>query len=70
MTTMVREITEMVTVLPETEQSLAYEFMKRLVLAWDPEFTKLTANERRDLDEAMVEYDRGETINFNDVDWG
>jgi len=36
-----KEISAMVDLLPEQEQNLAYEFIKRMVLAWDSDFTKL-----------------------------
>ena len=35
----------MLEMLPETEQDFALEFVKRLVLAWDPDYTKLTPSE-------------------------
>ena len=31
--------------LPESEQNFVLEFIKKLVLAWDPDYTKLTASE-------------------------
>jgi hypothetical protein len=34
------------------KKSFALEFIKRLVLAWDPDFTKLTSDERKRLEEA------------------
>lgn len=43
---------EMVSMLPPSEQSFAYEMVKRLVLAWDPDFTKLTPAEAAELSEA------------------
>ena len=45
MAPMAQEIAKMVDMLPETEQGLAYELVRRLVLAWDPDFTKVTAEE-------------------------
>lgn len=33
--------------LPEADQTFACEFIKKLVLAWDPDFTKLTEEEAR-----------------------
>lgn len=55
-------ITHMVEMLPEQEQNLAFELIKRLVLAWDPDFTKLTPAEAAELEEAQAEYERGEFI--------
>lgn len=39
--------------LPEEEQRFAFEIIKKLVLAWDPDYTKLTILEQKSLDEAM-----------------
>ena len=66
MNTMAREITEMVALLPESEQSLAYELVKRMVLAWDPDFTKLTSNERKELDKAISD---GNYVDMDDINW-
>jgi hypothetical protein len=60
------QIADMIEMLPEDEQNFAFEFVKRLVLAWDPDFTKLTASERKALEEA----ENGEYIDEDDIDWG
>jgi len=39
--------------------------IKRLVLAWDPDYTKLTASERKALEEA----EDGEYVDEDDIDW-
>lgn len=44
-----QQIAEMIDMLPEQEQEFAYELIKKLVLAWDPDFTKLTPDERKAL---------------------
>ena len=35
----------MVEILPQDDQQFAYEFVKKLVLAWDLDFTKVTPDE-------------------------
>ena len=35
----------MIDMLPADYQRFAYEFVKNLVLAWDPDFTKVTPEE-------------------------
>jgi len=35
----------MINMLPADDQRFAYEFVKKLVLAWDPDFTKVTPEE-------------------------
>lgn len=68
-TTKSKEISALVELLPENEQNLAYELVKRIVLAWDSDFTKLTANERQRLIEAEKDFVNGETINHNEINW-
>lgn len=65
MSTQVQRIAEMLEMLPEQEQNLALEFMKRIVLAWDPDFTKLTPNEAAEL----VEAEKSGYIDEEDIDW-
>ena len=64
-----KEISVLVDILPENEQNLAYEFIKRMVLAWDSDFTKLTHAERIRLEEAEQDFIAGNTVNHNDIDW-
>lgn len=59
----------MLDMLPAAEQQLAYELMKRLVLAWDPDFTKLTAVEAEAVQKAEDEIARGETVSDDAIDW-
>ena len=63
------EISALVEILPENEQNLAYEIVKRMVLAWDSDFTKLTPNERLRLEEADRDWTTGNTVSFDDIDW-
>lgn len=57
---------EMFDMLPEQDQNLAYELIKKLVLAWDPDFTKLTPKERKELEEAENDT---ETISHENINW-
>ena len=54
MSDMALEIARMVDMLPEDEQRLAYEIIKRFVIVWDPDFTKLTPEEARQVEEAEL----------------
>ena len=40
MSSIVMEAARLMDALPEADKALAYEFIKKLVLAWDPDFTK------------------------------
>lgn len=47
MSELARNTAHMLDMLPEQEQALAFEMVKRIVLAWDPDYTKLTKEEAR-----------------------
>ncbi len=47
-----RKIAETFDMLPESQQQLAYEILKTMVRNWDPDFTKLTPEEKKRLEEA------------------
>ena len=64
MTKTIEQTVNMLEMLPAQEQNLAMELVKRLVLAWDPDFTKLTSDERIRLETAECgEYIDAEKIN-------
>ena len=69
MTQVVQESVKMLEMLPESEQEFASQFIKRLVLAWDPDFTKVTPAERAELEEAKKEIENGETVSHDDINW-
>lgn len=65
MSEIVTDAMRMMNMLPEADQNFAYEFIKKLVLAWDPDFTKATPEEAKRI--AMAE--SSGFINEEDVDW-
>lgn len=62
-----KQIGEMVDMLSMEEQLLAFELIKRMVLAWDSDFTKLTLAERETLEKADIELENGEVLPHEDV---
>jgi hypothetical protein len=64
-----KQIAEMLDMLPEQEQLLAFEFIKRMVLAWDSDFTKLTPFEKERLLKADKEIANGETVDHSRINW-
>lgn len=56
---------DMVNMLPANEQALAFELVKRIVLAWDSDFTKLTPAEAEALNDAETQ----ETVSMDDIAW-
>ena len=47
-------------------QGFALEVIKKLVYAWDPDYTKLTPAEKANLDEALADEER---ISHDEIDW-
>ena len=55
----------MLNLLPEEEQSFALEFIKKLVLAWDPDFTKVTPDEADRISSA----ENSGFVSEDEIDW-
>lgn len=51
--------------LAKAEKELAYEFIKRLVLAWDSDYTKVTPQEREQLEQAEM----SGFVSEDEIDW-
>ena len=64
-----QQIASMVEMLPEADQALAYTLVKKLVLAWDPDYTKLTSSEAEAVARAEAEMDAGEYVTDDEIDW-
>ena len=52
MTSIAIEAAKLIDVLPEADKVFAYEFIKKLVIAWDSDFTKVTAEEKELIEQA------------------
>lgn len=65
MSSIVMEAARLMDALPEADKAFAYEFIKKLVLAWDPDFTKLTAEEAKRIDDA----ENSGYVDADDIDW-
>ncbi len=61
----VMEAARLMDMLPESEQNFAYEFIKKLVLAWDPDFTRLTPEEAKRVDAA----ESSGFVDEREIDW-
>ena len=51
--------------LPESEQTFAYEFIRRLVRAWDPDYTKVTPDEAKQIAAA----EQSGFLDESEIDW-
>lgn len=59
----------LIDMLPESDQQLAFELVKKLVLAWDPDFTKVTPQEAEALKEAELSFKNGDFVTESDINW-
>ena len=64
-----QQIADMVDMLPEKDQALAFELVKKLVLAWDPDFSKVPPAEKAEIDKAAAELEAGEYVTDQAVNW-
>ena len=64
-----KEAMELMEILPESEQNFALEMLKKIVIAWDPDFTKLTPLERKSLEEAEEELKNGDFVSEDEINW-
>jgi len=56
---------KMIDILPIEDQEFAFEFVKKLVLAWDPDFTKVTPEEAKRIAAAEA----SGYVSEDEVDW-
>ena len=55
----------MMDMLPDEDKNFAYEFIKKLVKAWDPDFTKVTSDEAQRINLA----EESGFVAENEIDW-
>ncbi len=65
MSSIVIEAARLMDVLPEADKALAYEFIKKLVLAGDPDFTKVTPDEAQRIEDA----EKSGYVDADEIDW-
>ncbi len=65
MSDIVMEAARLMDVLPENDKAFAYEFIKKMVLAWDPDFTKVTPEEAEIIDKA----EKSGFVSEEEIDW-
>ena len=59
------EAARLIDMLPETDRAFALEFIKKLVRAWDPDYTKVTAEEAQHIEEA----EKSGFVSDEDIRW-
>lgn len=61
------KITDMLDCLPEKEQLFVYDFVRRLVIVNNEDIASI--DDLRAIKDADEEYEKGETVRFEDVVW-
>ena len=64
-----KEAINLMEILPESDQNSALEFIKKLVLAWDPDYTKVTPAERKAIEDAEKDIVENGTILHDAINW-
>ena len=67
MSALIQQTTQMLSLLPEEDVSIINALVKKLLLAWDPDFTKVTADEKKALDIAEKELNAGEYVTEDEI---
>ena len=65
MSNMAIDAARLMDILPEEDKKFAYEFIKKLVKAWDPDFTKVTPEEAQSIQAA----EESGFIADSEIDW-
>ena len=65
MSNMAIDAARMMDMLPDEDKTFAYEFIKKLVKAWDPDFTKVTPEEAQRIKAA----EESGCVADSDIDW-
>ena len=65
MSTLSADTARMIDMLPANDQRFAYEFVKKLILAWDPDFTRVTPEEAVRIKSA----EESGFVSEDDIDW-
>lgn len=64
-----QQIAQMVDMLPEADQTLALELVRKLVLAWDPDYTRATPSEDAAMAQAVKEMEAGDYVLDSAINW-
>ena len=65
-----KQLINLFEILPENDQNMLLELTKKMLLAYDPEYTKLLPNEKKDIEGALLDFENG--VNIEDgssINW-
>ena len=65
-----KQLISLYEILPEADQQMILELTKKVLLAYDPDYTKLLSDEKRELDKALADFNNGENIvDAESINW-
>ena len=53
----------------EGDKILSMELVRKLVLAWDPDYTRATPGEAAAMEQAVKELEAGDYLTDKDINW-
>lgn len=59
MTALTKQTIEMIEMLPDEEIGIVHTLVSKIIKAWDPDFTKVTPEEKKRLEEIEAEMEAG-----------
>jgi len=57
-----KQLVNLFEILPENDQNMLLELTKKLLLAYDPEYTKLFPDEKEAVESALLDLKNGENV--------
>lgn len=67
MKAMTIQTAQLLDMLPDEDIAIVHALVKKLVMAWDPDFTKVTAEERALLEQSDAEIKKGNYVSEKEI---
>ena len=65
-----KQLVNLFEILPENDQAMLLELTKKMLLAYDPDYTKLLPDEKEKLDGALADFKNGINISGGEsINW-
>lgn len=65
-----KQLINLFEILPEDDQEMLLQLTKKMLLAYDPDYTKLLPNEKEELESALLDFKNNENISSGEsINW-
>lgn len=65
-----KQLINLFEILPEDDQEMLLQLTKKMLLAYDPDYTKLLPNEKEELESALLDFENNENISSGEsINW-